>query len=172
LFYVSREQVNAVVPYGVQGGTSTQVMVESQGQTSAPITVPVKPSSPGIFTLDSSGHGHVAALNEDGSLNLPDNPAARESVVSIFATGEGQTNPPGVNGKLGGSPLPVPVLPVQLFIGDAPTDIKYVGGAPGEIAGVLQINARVPATIQPGQQKVVLQIGEATSQEDVFIVIA
>jgi uncharacterized protein (TIGR03437 family) len=136
LLYVSSEQVNTVVPYGVQEGTSPQVMVESQGQSSAPMSVLVTPSSPGVFTLDSSGHGQAAALNEDGSLNSSNNPAARGSVVSIFATGEGRTNPPGVDGKLAGSPLPAPVLQVQLFIGDSPTYIEYAGGAPGEISGV------------------------------------
>ena len=171
LLYVSAGQVNAVVPYSVAGHTSTQIILDSQGQTSAPISVPVVESSPALFTTDASGQGQGAIVNQDGSINSANRPAQTGSVVSIFATGEGQTNPPGVDGKPAGSPLPVPLLPVQVFIGDFSADIQYVGGAPGEIAGVLQINALIPAGIGSGPQPAVLRIGQASSPPGVFVMI-
>ena len=44
---------------------------------------------------DSSGQGQAAALNQDGALNSAENPAAAGSVVVLYGTGEGQTDPPG-----------------------------------------------------------------------------
>jgi uncharacterized protein (TIGR03437 family) len=171
LLYASAVQVNAVVPYKVAGQTSTQMTIEVQGQISAPVSVPVAESSPALFTTDSSGQGQGAIVNQDGSLNAIGNPACRGSVVSVFATGEGQTNPPGVDGRIAGLTPPAPVLPLQLFVGGEAAELLYVGGAPEEVAGVLQINARVPDGIADGQQAIVLRVGLASSQAGVFITI-
>jgi uncharacterized protein (TIGR03437 family) len=171
LLYISTNQVNAVVPYTVVGQKSTQIIVDSQGQTSAPVSVSVVDSSPALFTADSSGQGQGAIANQDGSLNGANNPALRGTVVSIFATGEGQTDPPGVDGKLVGSLAPVPVLPVQVLIAGVVAEVQYAGGAPGEIAGLLQINARVPAAIPAGPQSLLVRIGQASSQAGVFIMV-
>ena len=49
--------------------------------------LPVQDDGPGgIFTMDQSGTGQGAILNQDGTVNGPGNPAAKGSVVSIFAT--------------------------------------------------------------------------------------
>ena len=59
-------------------------------------------------------------LNEDFTVNSPANPAARGSILQIFATGEGQTDPPGVDGKLLlAPPLPDIIAQVLVFIGGA-----------------------------------------------------
>lgn len=171
LLYVSSEQVNAVVPYALAGRVSAQIMLDSRGQTSAPVAVAVAPASPGIFTANAAGRGQAVALNQDGSLNSTSNPAARDSFVTLYATGEGQTVPTGVDGILGGAQLPAPILPVEILIGDVVAELQYAGGAPGQVAGLLQINARVPLDVQPGQQPVLLRVGEATSQPDVFIMV-
>ena len=42
--------------------------------------------------------------------------AAKGSVVSIFATGEGQTDPGGIDGRLANDTLPKPKLPVEVWI--------------------------------------------------------
>jgi uncharacterized protein (TIGR03437 family) len=172
LLYVSRSQINAVVPYEASGRTSNQLTVEVQGQTSAPYTVEVVDASPALFTMDSSGRGQGAILNQDGTTNSMSNPAARGTVVSLFATGEGQTTPPGVNGRLAASPLPSPVLLVQLLIDGIQAEIEYAGGAPGLIAGVLQVNARIPPSARTGPQTLVLYAGGAASQPNVFVAIS
>ena len=163
LVLVSATEIRAVVPYDVSGLSTVWVAVESQGQTSLPLSVHVLDASPGIFTVDSSGTGQAASVNEDGTQNGENNPARKGTMITLFATGEGQTSPPGVNGKVATAPLPAPILDVQLWIGGTPAHIEYVGGAPGEIAGVLQINARIPADLLPGPESVVLRIGQASS---------
>ena len=77
LLSVSDKQSSAIVPYAVAGQPSVDVQVEYQGVQSDVVTVPVLPSRPGIFSLDGSGQGLLAILNEDGSVNSPSNPAAR-----------------------------------------------------------------------------------------------
>jgi uncharacterized protein (TIGR03437 family) len=109
-------------------------------------------------------------LNEDGSLNSEENPATAGSVVVLYGTGEGQTDPLGVDGKPAVAPLPRPVLPVRVTIGGQDAEILYAGGAPGFTAGLLQLNVRIPAGAT-GTVNVVLYVGEEASRA-VTIVVA
>ena len=148
------------------------MQIEAQGQKSNALTVEVAQATPGIFTLDSSGKGQAAVLNQDNSLNSAANPALRGSIISLFATGIGQTNPPGIDGKPAAPPFPVPVLPVTVEIAGANAEILYAGGAPGLVAGVLQANVRVPEHAATGNSApVVLRAGGAQSQLGVTIAI-
>jgi len=169
MIYASANQTSAIVPYEVQG--STQVMVSYNGQTSAPVILPVTPSVPGLFSANSSGQGRGAFLNSDGSLNSPANPAAKGSIVVLYATGEGATSPPGVDGKLSVPPYTVPALPVSVTIDDIGAEIEYKGGAPGEVAGVMQINVKVPAEVHSGSVPVSLTVGNAKSQSLLTIAV-
>ena len=66
---------------------------------STPISYNVVAASPGVYTLNQSGSGPGAVLNQNGiTVNGPATPAPRGSVISVYATGEGQTNPVGVDG--------------------------------------------------------------------------
>jgi len=160
------------VPYGVDGKTTTQVQVEYKGVLSNAVTVNVAPSVPGIFSLDSTGTGQGAMLNQDYSVNGPINPATRGTVVQIFATGGGQTNPPGTDGQLVAPPYPQLILPVRVTIGGLDATVQYAGAAPGEVAGMLQINAVISPDVQPGGAvPVVVQIGSAQTQDGITIAI-
>jgi len=172
MIYALRDQVSVVVPYGVAGKSVTGVQVEYNDWTTDVVRVPVLPSAPGIFALDASGQGPGAILNEDYSVNSAAKPAKRGSVVMIFATGEGETDPPGQDGVLAGLVLPKPVLPVSVTIGGAPAVVEYAGGAPGLVAGVLQVNARIPEGVTPGAAvPVVVKIGSASSQPGVTMAV-
>ena len=172
LIYTVENQLSAVVPYAVAGKPSTQVQVEYRGTRSAPVTLQLAPASPAIFTLDSSGRGAGAILNQDSSVNSPANPARIGSVVSIFATGEGQTSPAGVDGKPGSDPVPHPILPVSVTIGGQTVTPNYAGGAPGNVAGLMQVNVQIPSGIQTGSAvPVVVQVGNTSSQAGVTIAV-
>jgi len=171
LLYADLTQMSLVVPYLIAGKTGTRLEVECRGQRSEAVPLAVAESAPGIFTLDASGQGAGAVLNQDNSVNSALNPAARGSVVQIFATGEGQTEPPGVDGKPAAEPLPKPRLPVSVTIGGLPAQVLYAGGAPGLIAGVFQVNARVPEGAAPGAMPLVLSVGRASSQPGVTVAV-
>jgi len=172
LVYVSANQVSAIVPYEVAGETGTQVQIEYLGAMSDPATVPVAAAAPGLFTTNFSGTGQGAILNQDHSLNSAANPAARGSVVSIYATGEGQTNPAGLDGRIAGTVLPAPMQQVSATIGGLPAGVTYAGGANGLVAGGIQINVRVPQGVVPGASvAVVIKIGSAISQTGVTLAV-
>jgi uncharacterized protein (TIGR03437 family) len=164
LLFASNDQMNVVVPFGIAGPT-TQVQILYQGQTMSTTTVPVQAAAPSLFSLDRTGGGPGAILNQDGSVNTRDNPAARGSVVVLYATGGGQTKPASEDGAITAGPeYPILVLPVTVFIGDQPAEVLYAGAAPGIIAGVLQINIRIPATAQPTfAAQVTVKVGDFAS---------
>ena len=172
LIYTSTTQIAAIVPYEVSGAT-TQVAVVYQGQTSPAFPVSVEPSAPSLFTLNQTGAGPAAAINADGTVNTASHPIGIGGYVSLYATGEGQTTPPGVDGKLATQPLPQPMLPVSVTIGGIPAPVVYQGGAPGEVAGLMQVNVQVPPGVQPGGYvPVVLKVGTAASNSGVWIAVS
>jgi hypothetical protein len=62
------------------------------------MAVPVVDAAPGIFNTPAGNK--AAFLNVDLSVNNSANPAAKACIVVLFATGEGQTDPAGVDGKI------------------------------------------------------------------------
>jgi uncharacterized protein (TIGR03437 family) len=168
VMYTSATQVSAVVPYAVPGN-SVQVVVQYQGQSTAPVTVPLAATAPGIFTRDSSGRGAAAVTNQDGSLNSDSSPAPGGSVVTFFATGEGVTLPAGVDGSVTGSVLPQPLASVTATIGGVPATVQFAGEAPGDVAGIMQVNVMVPGNLPAGALPIVLTVGGASSQPGVTI---
>lgn len=44
--------------------------------------------------------------------------------------------------------------------------------APEQIAGLLQVNVRIPTVIAPGPQPVIVRIGEASSQTGAFVSVS
>jgi uncharacterized protein (TIGR03437 family) len=158
LLYVSAKQLSAVVPYGVAPNGRTVVQVDYQGLRSNPLVLWVAPAVVGVFTQNSSGRGAGAVLNQDGTLNTPENPAEKGSIVVLYGTGEGRTTPEGVDGKVTGEPLPGPQLRILAQVDGRVAEVLYAGGAPGLVAGVLQMNVRIPLTARSGAA-VPLRIG-------------
>jgi len=161
LLWAQSNQINAIVPFEVQAPT-TGMSIEYGGSTYGPVKLPVVTTVPGIFTIGGSGGGQAAVLNQDGTLNSASNPAAKGSIVSIYATGAGLMNSPMTDGAITPStpPFPVPQLNVQVEIGGVSATVQYAGAAPGLVAGAIQVNAYVPAGAPSGSSiPVVLNIG-------------
>src|SRR5262249_4755743 len=106
----------------------------------------------GVFTANGTGSGQGAILNEDGTHNSVSNPAAQGSVISLYGTGAGETDPLGVDGELARDPLPKPKAKLVATMGGQPAEIVYAGAAPGLVNGYLQVNLRVPLTLEPGNE--------------------
>lgn len=179
LTYAGAGQVNAIVPYEVAGKQTTQLTVAYQGATSAAATLNVQATTPAVFSLDFTGQGNGAILNQDNSLNGKSKPAARGSVVQIFLTGGGVTNPASTDGWItttidGQWPM-LTTQPVTVTIGGVAvtqTDIQYAGGAPVSVAGLTQINAVVPESVTPGNTlPLLVQIGAVQSQSGITIAV-
>ncbi len=171
LLFVRNDQINAIVPYSLYGRVNTRVQVEAGASFSIPIDVKVVNSAPGLFTTGSSGRGQVAALNVDYTLNSMANPAQRGSVIMVFGTGEGQTDPAGQDGRIISTDLRRPLLRVTARIADRPVEVMYAGSASTLVSGALQVNIRIPPDIEPGTLPLVIQVGEAVTQSGATIVV-
>jgi uncharacterized protein (TIGR03437 family) len=185
LLYVSTTEIMAVVPFGVAGQKTLDVAV-THYQRAPVFSVPATDTSPGIFTTGHPGRASAGILNTDSTFNSPDNPAPKGSILQIFATGAGvwvlpqvpQTLPQSVvDGSIyltsAGPPyIPRPAGPVSLTIGGQAARILYMGPAPYQVFGMLQVNAVVPEGIGSGPQPVVLTIGEKNNaQQQVTVAV-
>jgi uncharacterized protein (TIGR03437 family) len=168
LLFVSATEIGAIVPYAVAARQVTRVSVEYAGVRSSPREIAVTASAPSLFTVGGSAQG--AILNQDGSLNGLQNGAQPGTIVVLYATGEGLTIPGGIDGMIVPSnALARPVLPVSVTVGGRPAEVVYAGSAPGQVAGLMQVNARLAADTPVGAQQVLLTVGNASSQSGVTL---
>jgi uncharacterized protein (TIGR03437 family) len=176
LAYTVAGEVAAVVPYEIAGRPATEIVVEYQGRRSKPATLPVVDSTPAVFTLDGSGRGQAAMLNDTGCCNSARNPATRGAVAALYATGEGQTTPSGITGNISSyarpADYPAPVLPVQVLVGGKPAPVVFAGEAAHSVAGLMQVNFRIPDDAPVGDDvPLVLIVGSARSADGVTMAI-
>jgi uncharacterized protein (TIGR03437 family) len=146
LFFVSYGQVNFQVPFEIPGD-STEMTVNVAGYSPTKLSLPVIAASPGIFTVDGV---HGAVLNQDNTLNTPDNPAAIGSVVQIFVTGQGPLSSKIATGAPAPAspPFPAPQMRVGVGMDAFSAKVLFAGLAPG-LVGLTQINAEVPVGVTP-----------------------
>jgi uncharacterized protein (TIGR03437 family) len=180
IIYTSAGQVSVMVPYGVAGRVSVNMVVTYKGINSAPFPIRVIDTSPALYTLNANstaagnGIGQGAIENENYTINSPNNPEMVGHFIQIFATGEGLTVPRGVDGAISPTrlPLPTPAGAVTVTIGGVPvpaSDIIYAGEAPGSFAGEMQIDARIPAGLSAGPQPIFITVGGVPSQAGVIV---
>jgi uncharacterized protein (TIGR03437 family) len=171
LLFVQNEQINAIVPYAMHGRFSARIQVEAGGSFSVPIEARVVDAAPGIFTTSGTGRGQSAALNSDLTSNSLSNPAERGSIITLFGTGEGQTDPPGQDGRIISTDLRRPLLPVTARIGGRSAEVIYFGSASGLVSGIFQANIRVPEDIAAGTVPLEIQVGGSAIQTGVTIAV-
>ena len=150
LLYVQESQLNVVAPWSLTPRTSTEVCVVFADAKTNCLVEPVVEVAPAVFR---SGGLNAAAVNEDGTINSAANPAPQGSFVSIFATGFGPVRPTPSDGAITEFPLPENALDAEIFwttisgIGGSSVhqlEVTYAGPAPFQVAGVSQVNFRLP----------------------------
>jgi uncharacterized protein (TIGR03437 family) len=155
LLYVQAQQINAQVPWELVGQTSAAVEISYPGVPATPTPVVVTPALPGVFYIQ----------NSDYSFNSPSNPARAGDYVSVYGTGGGSMNPPGVDGAAW--PLtPLSSLltqPVSVTVGSEAAGVLYSGSAPTLESGFFQINVQLPADLTAAAQSLYVTIGGARS---------
>jgi uncharacterized protein (TIGR03437 family) len=178
ILYTSSNLVAVVAPYEITGSATASIVLKytiafNQVTSTFTTSMPVVTTVPNLFTANSSGIGPAAAVNQDQTINTASNPAKLGSFITLFATGEGYTNAP-VDGKTasvtcGIACLPMPVGQVKVKIGNQTVTPSYAGGSPTLIAGVMQVNVQIPATIIPGPVLVQVTVNSYPSQSGVTI---
>jgi len=160
ILYTGSTQINLVTPYEIAGKTSTSMVVKAGGAVTSPRSVAVAAASPGIFMV----------MNPNSKVNSTANPAPHGSVVAVYATGGGQTNPPGVDGKIAATaPYPKPVLPVTVTVGGINANLPSYGAEPNVIAGMMEIKVQLPVGVSGSAVPLVLNIGGFTTKVHVAI---
>jgi uncharacterized protein (TIGR03437 family) len=153
LLYLGATQINAIVPSEVSGQDFTHLQIMTPAGTVDGPTFALRQAQPYIF---QNSAGFSAALNQDGTVNSLQNPAKPGSIVTIFATGgepvdwsDGEIVPPEL---ARGFHAPVSVLAPDgssSVGGLTSLEVEYAGDAPGLVAGVMQVNFRLPASVNP-----------------------
>jgi len=175
--YVSPTQINVIVPYEIAGRVTTAVSILYSGQQSSGIQQSVVNQAPGIYTDNSTGVGQASVLNQNFSLNgpaaglviggqnVPTTPAAEGSVIAVFMTGGGQTNPAGTTGTVtpGGTTLYNIPGTVTATINGVNAPVKFAGAAPGEVTGVIQVNLQVPIGVSGNNLPISIVINGSTT---------
>lgn len=141
--YSSVFQTNVLVPQSLSGRTVLRVGTSER-------VLPVAAVAPAIFTLDGSGVGAGAVLNQDNAVNGAEAAAERGSIVQVFGTGGSGS-------------------PVQARVGGVNADVLYSGTT---TPGLWQVNVRIPLeTVAGPAVPLVLSIEGAETQPDVTIAV-
>ncbi len=156
-----RQQINFQAPWSLAGAASADVVVQTAGVGSSATTVTVLNVQPGLFTPD----GARAAAQHAADFRLVDgnNPAAKGEIIVLYGTGFGAVdNQPETGAATPASPLSRTLAGVAVTIGGRTADVLFSGLAPG-LAGVYQLNVRVPPDVPSGELAVIANVSGAVS---------
>jgi uncharacterized protein (TIGR03437 family) len=181
MYYVSPTQLNVVVPNGVTPGQAAVRVVLNPANRpvfSSPLAVTAASAAPGLFTLD----GKHAVAQFAGTTKLVGDPATLTGsapakpgdLVTLWATGLGDTNPKVDAAAIAQAAAPTVNTVTVTLNGTAlvPADVMYAGLAPGLVAGAYQINIRIPAGVAAGDAAIKLAVNGNSSADGVSLRLA
>lgn len=174
MIYVDATQINVQVPTFAPPREAQLRVIANPGREnerrSDPVLLQIREQSPGFFRLLPTPC--IASVLTDGVVSgdpalLPNVRGVRVGeIVSLFATGLGQTDPVWQAGEIPNAPARV-VRRVQIEFNDnaIPDDhVLYAGLVPGSISGLYQINIRIPGGVAPNAHHTVrVRIGDSLS---------
>ncbi len=167
LFFVSCEQINGFMPVEVAGLANALVVVQYKQVQGAARSVRIAPVNPGIFVFPETTEAIV--LNQDATVNSAENPAPRDSIISLFGSGQGTIDPPLATGQLApADPLSFATEQVRVTIDGWEAIVTFIGMAPG-FTGLLQMNVFVPDGVASGLVLIHLEIAGVPAQGGVTI---
>jgi len=187
LFHVSARQINFQVPPLLAPSEAAVRVVANCGDpaelSSNAERVMIQPASPEFFFFvrNADGRNPIAAIHSPtGALaGAPDlvpgvafTPARPGDIVTLFGTGFGPTDPAFAPGELPDRVAPL-VERVRVSIGGAELaaqDVLYAGVAL-YLAGVQQINVRIPAAAPSGDLPVTVRVGSFLTPRGGFLTV-
>lgn len=168
VFFASDGQLNVQAVSELIPGSEAVIEVVYEERRSAAVSVPVTAQAPGLFTFEDGIR--LVALNQDGSVNGPQNPAAPGTVVTFFANGQGALDGPLGTGQAADSGPRLRRVrgAVELVVGGVASDVLFAGMTPG-LVGLMQANARLGSGTPLGQVEVILRIRGTASRSGTLI---
>jgi trimeric autotransporter adhesin len=172
VLYASATQTSVIAPFRLAGQTMAKVSMELAGVVTGSLLAPVRPADPGLFSFDRSGTGPGAISESGWNVELGGESGAAR-VDRGFVWGRVRRDGAGGSGWgiTGVANLPVLRAPVSATVGGAAAVIEYAGPAPGAVAGLYQVNLRVPAGLPAGAAEVRVTVGEAVSQSGFTVAV-
>ncbi len=182
ILYTSANQASVIVPYNISG-TAADLTLSYSGLSSAPVSLSVVPTSPGIYTTDASGRGQGAILNynlttNDYTLNSNASPAAKGGIAVLYVSGIGATNASVTAPTTAAATLIAPntvVTPsanISVTVGGIAAGVIGAVSPVGSVPGLLQINISIPSNAPVGAAvPVLVNVGGVDTQPGVSIAI-
>lgn len=178
VLYAQSEQVNTHIPFDLAAKSTTQMTIQYNGATFGPLMFPIEPPNPGLLRLQPSVSAQAAALNEDGTINGPSNPAPSGSVIALWGEGFGATDPACATGglnfdfaaSLAGQPIVMIDFEQSASSSATYQTLQYAGSAPGLLCGITQINVQIPVTALPGAHGLTPWVGNSEGSPSLSIV--
>jgi uncharacterized protein (TIGR03437 family) len=160
--YISPGQVNIQMPDDTAIGPVPVVVTTAAGGPGPPFMVNYAQFSPGFFPAAAP---YIAAQHADNSYVTPSSPAMPGEVIILWGGGMGPANPAVPAGQVftGANPL---ANTVTVTIGGQTAALDFAGAVG---AGLVQINAHVPAGIASGDQPVIATVGGVNSPAGAYI---
>lgn len=187
LYFVGSGQINAQMPFNVLSSGQTtgtvNIVVTRTSGASAPQTVNIVPTSPGIFTTNASGTGQAIATDNDDNIiaaaagsvaGLTTHPISLGSghALIVWCTGLGAVNPSIANNVAASDgTFRNTVLTPVVTIGGVPAKFVYSVLSP-QFASEYQIGVVPdPSTPQGDAVSLQIQIGGVTTSDKVTIAV-
>lgn len=160
LIFVFEGQINFQVSYDLEPGRHT-LSVTVNGAEVASGSLDVIAAAPGAFSLNPADPMQPGAvLNQDNSVNGPENPAARGSVVIVFGTGQGPLDGTVADGAAApGDMLISATTTTKAFVAAQEQTVLFSGLAPNFV-GLWQANVDLDDSVG-GAVPLFLQLGDA-----------
>ena len=128
------------LPYDLPDGQALLTVTNAAGFSAAEPFF-VGRASPGIFQFEGS---RAVVVNQDFTLNGPDNPEKRGNIIVAYLTGIGPVNPPVVAGAAASFvTLSTAAGEYSATIGNVDATVLFLGLTPGFV-GLAQANIEVP----------------------------
>ena len=154
LLMVSGSQVNFQCPV-LSSGSPLAITLKAEDGSAYSLSSVMTSASPGLFRMDATGQGLVT-IGTTGQIAMPttkavqSRPAARGEILSVFATGLGQTKDSVATGTAAPQDRLVRLdNKVKVVVGGVEIDPVFSGLAPGSV-GLYQVNARLPPEVPAG----------------------
>ena len=175
VYFVSPNQINILSPKRAGTGTGVAVQVVNSAGASNIISVRGAVSSPALFSYSAQGGRYVIAqdaqsfglIGPDGLLGagVGTRPAKAGQLLTLYATGLGETSPPYPDGQLSGA-LSLSRLPAVTVGGQSAT-VSYAGLIG---PGLYQINISVPEGVR-GDSEILVRIANDVSPNGFLLAV-
>jgi len=170
IFSSTANQIIIHVPIEVNSGVRELVVASENGIAISSVTL--QAFAPGLVSANSSGTGVGSFTDKDGNPINAENPAHREQIITVSATGLGGTTRYLRTGEISADDKPTAIRPT-LTVGGQPAQVLFAGFPATRdlaLAGTYRITFVVPGNAPIGPDDVVLTIGGANSNTVTLLV--